>query len=118
MREPFFVWEGKTMAELPYKLPVAGYLFSRPGLVKIDVAPHGGDWEKLVRLTHTLTAIEAVKTDLGREVALLRDVYESARQLVRFYGIDKERFIAAGAALDSAIEAVKDFDGGTDEQEN
>lgn len=50
-----------------------------------------------------------------KELTLLRDVYEAARQLVRFYGVDKERSIAAGAALDTAIEAVKNFDGGTDE---
>lgn len=24
-----------------------GYLFSRPGISKIDVSPHGGDWERL-----------------------------------------------------------------------
>ena len=53
-----------------------------------------------------------------KEVTLLRNVYDCARQLVRFYGIDKERSIAAGAALDTAIEAVKNFDGGTDEQED
>lgn len=52
----------------------------------------------------------------SKEIELLRDVYENARQLIRFYGLDKERSIAAGAALDTAIEAVKDFDGGiTDE---
>ncbi len=99
-------------------MPVAGYLFSRPGLVKIDVAPHGGDWEKLTRLRHAHEALAALRSQLDKEVLLLRDVYEAARQLVRFYGIDKERSIAAGSALDDAIEAVKNFDGGTDEQED
>lgn len=62
------------------------------------------------------TTIDARLSQLVKEVLLLRDVYEAARQLGRLYGIDKERSIAAGAALDRAIEAVKDFDGGIDEQ--
>lgn len=86
---------------------IRGWLFSAPGIVKIDVAPHGGDWKPLI--------YKADYEQLARELALLRNVYEAARQLVRFYGVDKEKSIAAGTALDNALEAVKNFDGGTDE---
>ncbi len=45
------------------------------------------------------------------ELALLREVHESARQFLRLRGIDKERPAAALVRLVNATEAVKDFDG-------
>ena len=96
-------------------LKVKGYLFSRPGLVKIDTSPHGGDWRPLVDEEEHKAAMKNLKLDLAKEVLLLRDVYESARSMLRFYGVDNDKAIEAGARLDTSIEAVKNFDGGTDE---
>lgn len=47
------------------------------------------------------------------ELDLMRSVYEQARKVLRFTGIDKPRAEMAWDELDRAIERVKEFDGGT-----
>lgn len=50
------------------ELPVVAYRFSVPGIVKLDVWPHGGAWEKLVRKSDAEAALRAQ----AEEVAALR----------------------------------------------
>lgn len=47
------------------------------------------------------------------ELYLLGDVYEAARSLLRYNGVDKDRMTKAADDMDDAIEQVKDFDAGT-----
>lgn len=42
----------------------------------------------------------------------LREVYEAARQFLRYYGVDKDRASKAMERLEFAIETVKNIDGG------
>lgn len=42
----------------------------------------------------------------------LREVYEAARQFLRYYGVDKDRSSKALERLEFAIETVKNIDGG------
>jgi hypothetical protein len=51
-------------------------------------------------------------SDLKQEVQLLREVYEAARQVFRFNGVDKNKTTKAVDRLDDAIEAVKLLDSG------
>lgn len=44
------------------------------------------------------------------EIDLLREVHEAARQMLRYRGIDKERYDAALVRLVDATEAVKAHD--------
>ena len=46
------------------------------------------------------------------ELELLRRVYEAARSVLRYNGIDNKRTIEALNKLDDAIESVKLFDAG------
>lgn len=46
------------------------------------------------------------------EIILLREVYEAARQVLRFNGVDKDKVREAVDRLDAAIEVVKNFDSG------
>lgn len=50
--------------------------------------------------------------ELEAENKLLRSVFENARGLLRFNGVDKEKTVAYADALDDAIERVKLVDGG------
>jgi hypothetical protein len=57
-----------------------------------------------------LDRLQALFDQRGREVILLREVHEAARQFLRFRGIDKERQDAALVHLVDATGAVKDYD--------
>lgn len=59
---------------------------------------------------------EAVQrpADKDREIELLRAVYEAARRVLRFNGIDRLRVEEAVCEMDMAIEAVKTLDAGYD----
>lgn len=52
------------------------------------------------------------------EAVLLRFVYEAARAVLRYDGIDVQRVRRAMGEMDMAIERVKIFDGGTMDQED
>lgn len=49
------------------------------------------------------------------EIRLLRRVYEEARAVLRYSGVDEKRFMTAWDNLDAAIEKVKLLDSGLDE---
>jgi hypothetical protein len=59
-----------------------------------------------------ISQLDEENYNLKQEVRLLREVYEAARQILRFNGVDKERTIRAVDRLDDAIEAVKLLDSG------
>jgi hypothetical protein len=69
------------------------------------------------RLTAKAEKINKVSNKLQgeheREVGLLRIVYEHARSVLRFNGVDNARVIAALRHMDISIEQVKLLDGGT-----
>ena len=46
------------------------------------------------------------------EVECLRIIYEAARKLLRYNGIDKDKVNEALSELDEGIELVKYYDGG------
>lgn len=49
------------------------------------------------------------------ELERLRAVYEAARRVLRFNGVDLERTIEAVDELDAAIECVKSLDSGQED---
>lgn len=55
------------------------------------------------------------KNDLECEVSMLRVVYEAARRVLRFNGVDRIRTLLAVDDLDAAIERVKLFDSGMED---
>ena len=54
---------------------------------------------------------------IAEECTNLRRVYEAARRILRYNGLDKERTIKAFIELDDAIEDVKRFDSGLENNE-
>ena len=62
---------------------------------------------------HTLSASEQVA--LQKERDRLRVVYEAARRVLRYNGVDKARTIIAVDDLDAAIERVKSLDSGLED---
>ena len=62
---------------------------------------------------HTLSASEQVA--LQEERDRLRVVYEAARRVLRYNGVDKARTIIAVDDLDAAIERVKSLDSGLED---
>jgi hypothetical protein len=56
--------------------------------------------------------IETIEDEIYR----LRVVYEAARSVLRFNGVDKQRTIDAVDQLDDAIERVKAFDSGVEDE--
>ena len=57
--------------------------------------------------------VEGHIDNLNLELSALRRVYEAARRVQRFSGVDIERVNEALDDLDDAIEVVKQIDGGT-----
>ena len=65
---------------------------------------------------HTLQLLDRLQKlfdGRGREIDLLREMHEAARQFLRYRGIDKDRQDAALVRMVNANEAVKDYDAGT-----
>lgn len=65
-----------------------------------------------IRLLNETPAKVAAALRDDNELALLRRVYEAARRVLRFNGVDRAKTAAAVDELDSAIEEVKQLDGG------
>lgn len=66
-------------------------------------------------VAQAIPVIQAGRVD-NRELTLLRRVYEEARSFLRYNGIDQQRAGHAIDRMDDAIERVKQFDGGTDDE--
>jgi hypothetical protein len=64
----------------------------------------------------SIAQLHEQRRQLEQEIALLRQVHESARSFMRFNGIDGVRMAEALRDMDEAVEAVKEFDGGTLEE--
>jgi len=71
--------------------------------------------ELLERLTHENVLLKENGNTNKIELEILREVYESARRVLRFNGVDKDRVNKAVIDLDNAIEQVKSFDAGNSE---
>lgn len=83
-------------------------------LAKVSEALHDIEWvdsSDYAKGDENAAILECLGDE--RERILLREVYECARRILRFSGIDKGRVDAAFRDLDDAIERVKQFDGGT-----
>lgn len=52
---------------------------------------------------------------MSEEIHRLRAVYEAARRVLRFNGIDRDKVNEAVDEMDSAIERVKSFDSGLED---
>lgn len=57
----------KIGQDYPEAMPVQGFKLGLPGLVKIDVAPHGGEWKPLVYLGDALKHIHHLRQQLKKE---------------------------------------------------
>lgn len=68
-------------------------------------------------VARAVPVIQAGRVNI-REVNLLRKVYEESRSFLRHNGIDDHRAGLALDRMDDAIEKVKQFDAGTDEEAN
>ena len=91
------------------------WLFERPELIEAAKRELAG--KDLVcfcapKKCHGDVLLEVSNDGLDVETRLLREVYEAARQLLRFNGVDKHMTIQAADRLDDAIEQVKLLDGG------
>lgn len=65
-------------------------------------------WQKLEDIAKGIGCLQA--SDEAADE--LREVYEAARQFLRYYGVDKDRASKAMERLEFAIETVKNIDGG------
>lgn len=54
---------------------------------------------------------------MSEEIIRLREVYEAARRVLRFDGVDVVRVVSAVDELDDAIERVKSLDSGQEDEE-
>ena len=66
----------------------------------------------LTSIDQLRTLYELVRKEVVPEEEALRTVYESARRVLRFNGVDKAKTVEAVDELEDAIEVVKLFDGG------
>lgn len=83
------------------------------GLLNVapEIAGHSAGREVRNILRQALNAYPDVKRTAEPTVEL-RAVYEAARRVLRFNGVDRARTLAAVVQLDDAIEVVKNIDAG------
>lgn len=64
-------------------------------------------------LKDQLAAQKQEAVEVAAECTALRQVYEYARGVLRYYGVDSARFSRNFSSLGDSIEVVKEIDGGT-----
>ena len=72
----------------------------------------------LIDAEQTLLFLDISNAKKAEEIKRLREVYEAARRVLRYNGVDKAKVDKAVDELDTAIESVKSLDSGQEDDIN